>query len=53
MERQPELNLKVLGELTATRDGVVVDLGGRRQREQAVTADHLVECVWGDHPPAG
>jgi DNA-binding SARP family transcriptional activator len=40
---------------------VVVDLGGRRQRavlaglamqrDQVVTADHLVECVWGDHPP--
>ena len=62
MDGQPELNLHVLGELTATRGGAVVDLGGRRQRavlaalamqrEQAVTADHLVECVWGDRPPA-
>ena len=32
MDGQPELNLHVLGELTATRDGAVVDLGGRRQR---------------------
>ncbi len=62
MDGQPELNLQVLGELTATRGGAVVDLGGRRQRavlaaliiqrDQVVTADHLVECVWGDHPPA-
>ena len=62
MEGQPQLNLHVLGELTATRDGAVVDLGGRRQRavlaalamqrDQVVTADHLVDCVWGDHPPA-
>lgn len=62
MDGQPELNLHVLGELTATRDGAVVDLGGRRQRavlaalviqrDQVVTADHLVECVWGEHPPA-
>ena len=62
MDGQPELNLHVLGELTATRDGAVVDLGGRRQRavlaalamqrDQVVTADHLVDCVWGDHPPA-
>lgn len=62
MDGQPQLNLHVLGELTATRDGAVVDLGGRRQRavlaalamqrDQVVTADHLVDCVWGDHPPA-
>ena len=62
MDGQPELNLHVLGELTATRDGVVVDLGGRRQRavlaglamqrDQVVPADRLVDCVWGEHPPA-
>ena len=62
VDGQPDLNLHVLGELTATRDGAVVDLGGRRQRavlaalamqrDQVVTADHLVDCVWGDHPPA-
>ncbi|GAB3038742.1 hypothetical protein GCM10011376_34030 [Nocardioides flavus (ex Wang et al. 2016)] len=62
MDGQPDLELHVLGELTATRDGVAVDLGGRRQRAvlaalamqrgQVVPADHLVECVWGDHPPA-
>ena len=32
VDGQPQLNLHVLGELTATRDGAVVDLGGRRQR---------------------
>ncbi|KRF36974.1 hypothetical protein ASG94_06175 [Nocardioides sp. Soil805] len=52
----------MLGELTATRDGAVVDLGGRRQRavlaglimlrDQVVPADRLVDCVWGDQPPA-
>lgn len=44
------------------RDGAVVDLGGRRQRavlaalvmqrDQVVPADRLVDCVWGDRPPA-
>ena len=62
MDGQPQLNLHVLGELTATRDGAVVDLGGRRQRavlaglvisrDQVVPADRLVDCVWGDRPPA-
>ena len=62
MDGQPGLHLHVLGELTATRDGVVVDLGGRRQRavlaglviarHQVVPADRLVDCVWGDRPPA-
>ncbi|WP_210438799.1 BTAD domain-containing putative transcriptional regulator [Nocardioides xinjiangensis] len=61
MDRQPQLNLHVLGELTATRDGAVVDLGGRRQRavlaglvihrDQVVPADRLVGCVWGEQPP--
>jgi DNA-binding SARP family transcriptional activator len=62
VDGQPELNLHVLGELTAMREGAVVDLGGRRQRavlaglvierDQVVPADRLVDCVWGDHPPA-
>ena len=62
MDGEPGLHLHVLGELTATRDGAVVDLGGRRQRavlaglamqrDQVVPADRLVDCVWGDHPPA-
>ena len=62
MDGQPHLHLHVLGELTATRDGAVVDLGGRRQRavlagliihrDQVVPADRLLSCVWGDQPPA-
>lgn len=62
MDGQPELHLHVLGELTATRGGAVVDLGGRRQRavlaalamhrDQVVPADRLVDRVWGDRPPA-
>ena len=62
MDGQPKLHLHVLGEVTATRDGAVVDLGGRRQRavlaalvmqrDQVVPADRLVDCVWGDRPPA-
>lgn len=61
MDGQPHLHLHVLGELTATRDGAVVDLGGRRQRavlagliilrDQVVPADRLIDCVWGDHAP--
>ena len=61
MDGQPQLHLHVLGELTATRDGAVVDLGGRRQRavlagliiarDEVVPADRLVDCVWGDEPP--
>ena len=61
VDGRQQLHLHVLGELTATRDGAVVDLGGRRQRavlaglimqrDQVVPADRLVDCVWGDHPP--
>ena len=62
MDGDASLRLRVLGELAATRDGAVVDLGGRRQRavlaalvvmrDQVVPAERLVDCVWGDHPPA-
>ncbi len=62
MDGQPQIHLHVLGEFTATRDGAVVDLGGRRQRavlagliilrDQVVPAERLVDCVWGDQPPA-
>src|SRR6187200_3197151 len=62
MDGDASLRLRVLGELTATRDGAIVDLGGRRQRAvlaalvvmrgQAVPAERLVDCVWGVHPPA-
>ena len=56
------LYVRVLGELTAARDGAVVDLGGRRQRAvlaalvihrgQVVAAERLADCVWGDRAPA-
>ena len=62
MDGDTRLRLRVLGELTATRQGAVVDLGGRRQRavlaalvimrDQAVTADKLAHCVWGEAAPA-
>lgn len=62
MDGDTRLRLRVLGELTATRQGAVVDLGGRRQRAvlaalvimrgQAITADRLAHCVWGESPPA-
>lgn len=53
-----EIELRVLGELDAVRDGAVIDLGGRRQRavlaaliiarSDVVSAERLAECVWGD-----
>lgn len=56
------VRLRVLGELGATRDGAVIDLGGRRQRavlaalvmsrDQVVPAERLAGCVWGDALPA-
>ncbi|MET0789203.1 MAG: BTAD domain-containing putative transcriptional regulator, partial [Cellulomonas sp.] len=56
------MRLRVLGELGGTRDGAVVDLGGRRQRavlaalviarDQVVPDDRLAACVWGDDLPA-
>ena len=62
MDGDTSLRLRVLGELAATRDGAVVDLGGRRQRavlaalvvmrDQVVPADRLADCVWGDVAPA-
>ena len=54
------LRLRVLGELTATRDGADVDLGGRRQRavlaalvvmrDQVVPADRLADVRVGRRP---
>ncbi len=63
MDGDGGLRLRVLGELAATRDGAVVNLGGRRQRavlaalvvmrDQVVSAERLADCVWGDRLPAG
>ena len=62
MDGNSRLNLRVLGELTAARDGVGLELGGRRQRAvlaalvihrgEVVAADRLADCVWGDRAPA-
>lgn len=62
MDEDTGLCLRVLGELAATRDGAPVELGGRRQRAvlaalvitrgQAVPAERLADCVWGDRQPA-
>ena len=62
MDGDTRLRLRVLGELAATRDGLVVDLGGRRQRAvlaalvimrgQVVPPDRLADCVWGEAGPA-
>ncbi|WP_432992641.1 BTAD domain-containing putative transcriptional regulator [Dactylosporangium sp. CA-233914] len=56
-----ELSISVLGDLTATLGGDLVDLGGRRQRAvlavlvlhrgDIVPTDRLIDCVWGDRPP--
>src|SRR5919204_4037898 len=51
----------LLGPLTVHREGVEVQLGGPKQRallaillleaNHAVTADRLIDTLWGDHPP--
>lgn len=53
--------ISVLGEVSATRDGTPVDLGGLKQRAvlallvlahgDVVPADGLVDSLWGDSPP--
>jgi DNA-binding SARP family transcriptional activator len=53
----------VLGPVQVQRDGVAVELGGARQRAvlarllaargAVVTADRLIEDVWGPEPPPG
>ena len=58
LEPRGQLTLRVLGELDAVRDGVVIELGGRRQRAalaaliiargDVVSDERLAECVWGD-----
>ncbi|MEV4510993.1 BTAD domain-containing putative transcriptional regulator [Dactylosporangium sp. NPDC049525] len=58
----PAPHLSVLGRVGAWRDGVDLDLGGRRQRAvlalliaargRIVPADRLIGLVWRDEPPA-
>lgn len=62
MDGSGDLRLFVLGELRGSHGDVPVDLGGRRQRAvlaalviargEAVPADRLADCVWGDAAPA-
>ena len=61
MERAT-LDIRLLGPISAERDGEVVSLGGPRQRAvlarlalapgRVVTVDRLVEDVWAGDPPA-
>jgi DNA-binding SARP family transcriptional activator/WD40 repeat protein len=56
------LEIKVLGGVDALIDGEAVALGGSKQRavlamlalraNRAVTADELIDGLWGDRPPA-
>src|SRR5919198_3207220 len=51
----------LLGPLTVSREGTELTLGGPKQRallaillldaNQAVSADRLIDALWGDHPP--
>ena len=57
----PFIRLGVLGRVSATVDGVEVDLGGPKQRAvvallllargAVVPADRLIDSLWGDDPP--
>jgi DNA-binding SARP family transcriptional activator len=58
---RPTLQYRLFGGLTVLRDGEPTDLGGRKQRavlavlvlhaDRAVTADRLVDHVWGGEAP--
>ena len=56
------MHVRVLGPIEAGADGRSVPLGGRKaaavlamlglEANRTVTADHLIEGLWGEHPPA-
>ena len=56
------MQLHVLGPVEANADGRSLPLGGPKPRavlamlgleaNRTVTADHLIEGLWGEHPPA-
>lgn len=60
-DKGPLIRLEVLGRVSATVDGVEVDLGGPKQRAvvalpllargAVVPADRLIDSLWGDDPP--
>ena len=55
------LEFRLLGPLEARNDGVLVELGGPKQRAvlavllldagRTVSTDRLVDALWGEHPP--
>jgi DNA-binding SARP family transcriptional activator len=59
---ETHLRINLLGELSASYDGNLLDLGGRRQRAvlavlllacgEVVPAERLADAVWGEHAPA-
>ena len=61
MDEAIRLRINLLGELTASFDGQVLDLGGRRQRAvlavlllargDVVPAERLADAVWGERAP--
>lgn len=61
MDEALRLRINLLGELTASYDGIPLELGGRRQRAvlailllargEVVPAERLVDAVWGENPP--
>src|SRR3954447_22795635 len=56
------MKLRVLGPVEASAEGRLLPLGGSKQRallvmlgleaNRTVPADHLIEGLWGEHPPA-
>ena len=62
MDETSHLRINLLGELSASYDGNLLDLGGRRQRAvlavlllargEVVPAERLADAVWGEHAPA-
>ncbi len=58
---EDQLRISLLGEFTASYDGAVLDLGGRRQRAvlavlvlargEVVPAERIADAVWGERAP--
>ncbi|MET0839780.1 MAG: winged helix-turn-helix domain-containing protein, partial [Marmoricola sp.] len=62
MDAAVPLRINLLGELTASYDGTLLDLGGRRQRAvlavlllargEVVPAERIADAVWAESAPA-
>ena len=60
-DTRPRMQIRVLGPLEASIDDQPVAIGGAKQRavlamlgleaNRAVTAERLIEGLWGDEPP--